>query len=198
MSSKFRLLTTLVLFGGIVVAPYSSAATPRSAAMLANTCAGCHGTDGYSAGGHMPSLAGLNSRYLYQAMVNYQNDVRPSTIMGRIARGYSDNELKAMAAYFAAKPWQQAAQIEEGSLSETGSELHQQLCASCHQDEGRSQQRDTPRLAGQWHDYLFDQLTDMQQGGGYHGSHPAKMLQRVEQLSSDQLRAISHFYASQK
>ena len=38
---------------------------PRSGEMIANTCAGCHGTDGHSAGGNMPSLAGLNKRYLY-------------------------------------------------------------------------------------------------------------------------------------
>ncbi|MCK7498009.1 MAG: hypothetical protein MZW92_50280 [Comamonadaceae bacterium] len=42
----------------------------------------------------------LSKRYLQKAMHDFKYDLRPSTIMGRIARGYSDQELVTIAAYF--------------------------------------------------------------------------------------------------
>lgn len=70
-----------------------------SGAMLGNTCAGCHGTHGVSAGA-APSLKGLPTDYLKQAMHDFKSDKRPATIMNRIAKGYSDADIDAMAAYF--------------------------------------------------------------------------------------------------
>lgn len=70
-----------------------------SGAMLGNTCAGCHGTHGVSAGA-APSLKGLPADYIKQAMHDFKSDKRPATIMNRIAKGYSDADIDAMAAYF--------------------------------------------------------------------------------------------------
>ena len=170
---------------------------PRSGEMIANTCAGCHGTDGHSAGGNMPSLAGLNKRYLYNSMKEYQSGVRPSTIMGRIAKGYSDYELQALVTYFASQPWEQAGSKTDAALVKAGKALTELHCETCHKDGGRSQYRDVPRLAGQWAEYLNDQLTDMS-GDFYRGSQPAKMLERVRELTPDEIKTISHFYASQE
>lgn len=76
-----------------------SANAGASGAMLGNTCAGCHGTHGVSAGA-APSLKGLPVDYLKQAMHDFKSDKRPATIMNRIAKGYSDADIDAMAAYF--------------------------------------------------------------------------------------------------
>jgi len=40
----------------------------RSPTMLAYTCAGCHGTNGASAGEVMPSIAGLDKGYLVSVL----------------------------------------------------------------------------------------------------------------------------------
>lgn len=64
------------------------------------TCAGCHGTDG-AGGTAIPPLKGRDAEYLETAMKEYKTDKRPGTIMPRIAKGYSDDDIKAVAAYFA-------------------------------------------------------------------------------------------------
>lgn len=66
---------------------------------IARTCFGCHGVDGVSRGA-APPLKGLPASYLEQAMGDFKSGARPATIMGRIAKGYSDGEIKAMAEYF--------------------------------------------------------------------------------------------------
>ena len=68
---------------------------------LAATCATCHGTDGNSVDGVPPSLAGRSSTELFQMMKDFQSGKRPATIMHQQARGYTDEQLKVIAAYFA-------------------------------------------------------------------------------------------------
>jgi sulfide dehydrogenase cytochrome subunit len=83
----------------MVVGPAALAADASGAA-LAFTCYGCHGYDGLSKGA-APSLKGLPADYLSQAMKDFKSGKRPATIMGRIAKGYSDGEIAAMSEYLA-------------------------------------------------------------------------------------------------
>lgn len=79
----------------------SWAQDPASARNLASACFTCHGTDGRSVGGIPPSLAGQDKNYLLQAMKDFKADKRPATIMHQQAKGYTDQELEAIAGYFA-------------------------------------------------------------------------------------------------
>ncbi|MES9885394.1 MAG: c-type cytochrome, partial [Candidatus Sedimenticola sp. 6PFRAG1] len=91
------------------VAPQTFKSGP--AAMLANTCAGCHGTLGDSMGPATPTIAGLEADYIVEVMEDYKSGERHSTIMTRIAKGYSDKEIEQMAAFFSAQPYNGYAQI---------------------------------------------------------------------------------------
>lgn len=70
----------------------------EQAAMLAGTCAACHGTDGRLAEGIEP-LAGRSRDNLEDALLAYRDGSLPATIMGRIARGYTEAEIEAIAGY---------------------------------------------------------------------------------------------------
>ena len=83
-------------------------ATP-SASMLANTCAGCHGTNGISVGPASPTIAGKSAEYLKEVMEAYKSGERHATIMDRIAKGYTEEEIALMAEYYAAMPFESAA-----------------------------------------------------------------------------------------
>jgi cytochrome c553 len=74
-----------------------------TATMLADTCAGCHGTDGASTGPATPSIAGNSEIYTVDTMMAFKSGERPSTVMGRIAKGYSEEEFKLMGSYFAGR-----------------------------------------------------------------------------------------------
>ena len=69
--------------------------------ILAGACANCHGTDGRSPGG-IPSLAGRPESVLKAQMLAYKSQTYPpgTTIMNRLAKGYSDAEIDALARHF--------------------------------------------------------------------------------------------------
>ncbi len=57
-------------------------------AMLSNSCAACHGTDGNSPGA-IPSIKGKSESFIAQSLTEFRDGKRPSTVMGRHAKGYS-------------------------------------------------------------------------------------------------------------
>lgn len=68
----------------------------------AAACANCHGTDGRAQPG-MIGLAGRNKDELLQQLLAFKNGQRPATIMHQLSKGYSDEQLAQLAAYFAAQ-----------------------------------------------------------------------------------------------
>ena len=76
--------------------PHADGAVVRD---LAATCAACHGTEGRSQRG-MPALAGLNAHYLSEQLLAFKAGNRPASVMHQIARGYSDEQLDLLAAFF--------------------------------------------------------------------------------------------------
>ena len=101
---KVFVRTFRVLLAGMLLtagAAFSAAPTPATPAMLANACSGCHGTLGVSVGQSIPSLAGQSKSTLVDAMQDFKSGARPATVMGRIARGYGDDEISAIADFYA-------------------------------------------------------------------------------------------------
>lgn len=185
-----------VALAAAVLAPaYGAHAAQPSPAMLANACAGCHGTAGASAGPSMPSLAGQSKLAIVESMQAFKSGARPSTVMGRLAKAYSDAEVEAMADYFSKqKPFPPSASADAAKAAR-GADLHERHCARCHVDDGREIKDNSPILAGQWVKYLEIQMQDYAAGR-------RKMFDRKEEkmkpLKLDELEAIAHYYASIK
>ena len=93
------LIGTLSVFSGWVQAQAMDALQVRS---MAAACANCHGTQGVAQSGN-ESLAGVNKDELLKKMLDFKAGTRSATIMHQIAKGYSDEQLGAMAAYFSAQ-----------------------------------------------------------------------------------------------
>ena len=74
-------------------------AEERNVALMASACAACHGTNGHSVGG-TPSLAGLEQLYFIEQMQLFQSGERPSSVMMKHARGYTEEEIRLLAEYF--------------------------------------------------------------------------------------------------
>ena len=72
---------------------------------LAAACAACHGTQGKAvAGSTVSGLAGRAAQDIQDAMAQFRDGKRPATVMHQIAKGYSDAEVAAIAAYFSKQP----------------------------------------------------------------------------------------------
>ena len=69
---------------------------------LAATCFTCHGNEGRSVVGVPPALAGRDKGELLQALKEFKEGKRPATIMHQHAKGYTDQQLEAIAGYFSA------------------------------------------------------------------------------------------------
>jgi len=73
---------------------------PNLGRNLAATCANCHGTNGVSVG-EVESLAGKPKDELVRKMMEYKSGAKPATVMHQLAKGFTDEQIQLMAAWFA-------------------------------------------------------------------------------------------------
>ncbi len=93
----------LVMTAALLCAPVA-VAQDASARNLASACAICHGTEGRPApAAPLIPLAGLPRDHIATQMRAFRDGKRPATVMHQIAKGYSDAQIDAMAAWFAAQ-----------------------------------------------------------------------------------------------
>jgi cytochrome subunit of sulfide dehydrogenase len=68
----------------------------------ASSCTGCHAT-ARTVETSVPRLIGRNPAELTTALQGFKSGQRPGTVMDRLAKGFTDDELKAIAAWFGAQ-----------------------------------------------------------------------------------------------
>lgn len=197
MEIKLLLSSTVLLFGLMFVD--DNVAGVLTASMLANTCTGCHGTNGSSMGPASPTIAGMSRDYFVESMLAYKNEKRPSTIMSRIAKGYSEEEVGLMADYFSQQLFMRRDQVTDGIKVSFGKKLHKKYCEKCHEQNGGAASDDAGILAGQWLEYLQYTMDDYVSG---RRSMEKKMKKNMERLQQEHgangIEALIHFYASQR
>ena len=95
-------LAAFLLAGMAASAAMAQDAATLNTRSLAATCASCHGTDGRTAAGStIPALAGMPRDYMLTQFKAFKDGSRPATVMHQIARGFTDQQLETVAAYFA-------------------------------------------------------------------------------------------------
>lgn len=100
MDRNVRFLAIPALLLGCSFA--ASAQDAKLARNLAATCANCHGTNGHAQTGNEP-LAGGNKDEMLKKLLDFKRGAKPATIMHQLSKGYSDEQLAAIAAWFAAQ-----------------------------------------------------------------------------------------------
>jgi sulfide dehydrogenase cytochrome subunit len=189
-----RRLFLLSVLTGFLAGPVSAEFTEGE--ILAGGCGGCHGHTGVSSAAELPSIAGFDRRYLVRVMREFGAGTRHSTIMGRLMKGYAPQQVNLLASHYAAQAWESFPVQRQPALYEAGRRVHESLCEECHEQAGRYQDRDMPRIAGQAPEYLLTQLfarRDRPEGT----QQPSRMRRALESLSDDELRAVGHFISSQ-
>jgi cytochrome subunit of sulfide dehydrogenase len=96
--------TRIVVAAALVFALIDGAAAagPADAPPGAFSCSGCHAAT-RAADTTVPRLNGRNPADIVTAMEAFKSGQLPSTVMGRIAKGFSDDEVKAIAAWYGAQ-----------------------------------------------------------------------------------------------
>jgi sulfide dehydrogenase cytochrome subunit len=164
--------------------------------MLAYTCAGCHGTDGSSVGPASPHIASSDPIYFVDTMLAYKKGERQSTIMTRMAKGYTEDQIEQMADWFAKQPLVLQKQDADPAKAARGKTLHEEYCERCHEDGGRD--HESGILAGQWMPWLHYAMQDFMSGARY---YPRKMESKVKDMveahGDGAIEDVIHYYGSQ-
>ncbi len=102
---QLSLASLAISFSAVILSPAALAdnSSQKIVQSLASTCANCHGTAGKAIGTRLPRLAGQSEADLLASLKGYKDGSRPGTVMPQLAKGYTDQQLAQLAAYFAAQ-----------------------------------------------------------------------------------------------
>ncbi len=192
---RYTIVKSTLLVAGLSLGAFSQAAP--SGEMLGNTCAGCHGTNGASVGNAIPSIAGLSETYMVETMNAYKSGDRASTIMGRIAKGYSDEQIESMAGFFADQEvYKNTNQKFNAANVAKGKALHDKYCDKCHTEGGTVADDDAGQLSGNAKMFLEWSLADFHDGSRDMEKKMAKKMKRMIKRDSDAFAKITDYYLS--
>ncbi|MGH8849689.1 MAG: c-type cytochrome [Casimicrobiaceae bacterium] len=94
-------MVALVACAACLPAPVA-AANAEAGRDIAAGCLSCHHGD-RSSGAAIPDLAGMDRATIVRRVQEFRDGRRPSTIMRQLAKGYTDAQIEAAAAYLAAR-----------------------------------------------------------------------------------------------
>ncbi|MEY4562361.1 MAG: hypothetical protein RLZZ618_1638 [Pseudomonadota bacterium] len=177
----------------------SAAAGEKKAAM----CIGCHGIPGYQASfpeiHKVPMISGQSSKYIVNALVGYQKNLRKHPTMRAVAASLSEQDMADLGAFYekqsTATP-APAAPLTKPSPA-VAEVLEKGKCVTCH-GANFSQPTDVyPKLAGQHADYLYVALKSYQiKNNPQVGRVNDTMAQQVGGLNHAQLKEIAKYLSS--
>ncbi len=169
-------------------------ADPVAGAAKAEVCRTCHGPAGVSADPAIPSLAGQPPLSILYQLIQFREKRRLAADMNAVAAPLSDQDMKDLAAHFAAQPPAPGFPPGEPALLDTGRQIAQaQHCNSCHMP-GLKGQKHIPRLAGQPLGYLRTQLLNLK--SGVRADIDGTMASAAQVLSPADIEAVSAYAAS--
>lgn len=133
-------------------------------------------------------------------MKAYRTGERASSVMNRIAKGYTDTQIERVADYLAKLPYKAAKQTTNATLVARGKVVHESNCQFCHAGSGNDMGFTGTLLDGQWSTYLHATLQDYY--AGRNSNVPTEMAHQLKNLKTqfgdDVLLALAQYYASDK
>ena len=172
-------------------------------------CMDCHGEKGVSKHSDVPTIAGNSATFIEEIFAAYRYDMRnvvkskyrygdtsrAPTSMKAIAKRLSNEQISKAAKYFSELPFVAAKQKFDPTLAVVGEKIHLKQCEKCHQNGGKSPEKDAAILSGQWIPYLrnaikhiLDESRDVD----------LKMIKKVNKLTDDEWEALLNFYGSRQ
>jgi len=187
------------------IAPAQAANLAAGQAKAKEICAACHGADGNSTGPANPKLAGQHAEYLFKQLQNFKVKAgakeaeRANPVMAGFAAQLSEEDMRNVAAYFAAQPLKPAA-AKNKDIVALGQQIYRggiasknvPACAGCHSPNGAGIPAQYPRVAGQFAEYTDAQLVAFRQGVR---KNSAQMTTIAARLSDAEIRALSDYIA---
>ena len=165
---------------------------PQQGEILASTCLGCHGIEGYRNAYPdyaVPRLSGQHADYLVAALGEYKSDARQYPTMHLQALSLSEQEIADVAAYLAGKPLVGASGTSAPPVPQPAV-----VCTSCHGRDGIGVTPAYPSLAGQHASYIERAINEYQTG---YRKNPI-MNGMAASLKPPDIKVIAEYFSSLK
>jgi cytochrome c553 len=197
-----------------LVAPSLAQSSPRQAdakrgAAIATqgaanvpACAQCHvNAVSDNSGGMFPRINGQPADYLAKQMHAFTSPVRDNAFMSPIAKALSADEIADVAAHYGSAPGEfsplpppDAALVARGQqLARVGDAARRiQACNNCHGPDGAGLPPIIPYLAGQYAQYLAQELRSWKSGA--RKTSPDSMAVMAKDLDDQEIAAVAAFY----
>jgi cytochrome c553 len=168
-------------------------------------CSICHGINGEGrAKIGFPKLAGLNAIYLKKQLNDFTTSARKNAQMSPISNALSQEEIAAVAEYYADIPAPDVLiSASANKLNTLGKRLAQvgdwskdiPSCFACHGKNALGISSHFPLLAGQHADYIEKQLNDWK--ANHRSNDPNNLMKVIAmRMSVDEIKAVSAYLAS--
>ncbi len=158
-------------------------------------CAKCHGDNGVSHKEGVPSLIGLNPKYLVETMKAYKEGDRPvgekNEDMKKALDALSDLDLQHIALYYAL---QSEGLVKAQTPNPGGAPIAKEVlavCIKCHGETGISTGAATPSLAGQDSTYMLNALRAYKDGT----RDDDTMSPKAKKLDDVEMKNLAAYYA---
>ena len=167
--------------------------------VASQVCAVCHGSDGNSPLSANPNLAGQHTEYLYKQLVEFKSGARANAIMAGMVANLSDDDMRNLAAYYAAQSVKDAS-AKDLDLATAGQKLYRggvpdkgiAACSACHSPDGAGIPPVYPRISGQHSEYTTAQLRAFRAGA--RNNDPNSMMRMVaSRLSDEEIKALAEY-----
>lgn len=171
-----------------------AAADAQAGKVKAQACLACHGANGMSNAGSIPSLAAQQPLYILYQLIQYREQRRIAAPMNAIAATLSDGDMRDLAAYYGGLPASAAATGLDPAKIELGRLVSQRShCQSCHMPDLRGQKH-VPRLSGQHPEFLTQQLLGLRDGSRH--DIDGSMASAAQGLTDAEIEALAQFSAA--
>jgi cytochrome c553 len=160
----------------------------------AQVCGACHGPDGNSISGEIPSLAGQTWRYLYVQLKDYKEGRRSNPIMTPMAAPLSRQDTIDIANFYAAQTLKPSPfKADDNKIKLGKAKSDETLCPMCHLG-GFAGQNEIPRVAGQRYEYVVQQLRDFK--ARKRTNDAGNMTSVSQTLSETDIENLAHYITS--
>jgi cytochrome c553 len=151
--------------------PFTGGSAEAGAAKAAS-CVACHGPAGNSGSPDFPKLAGQSSVFTYRSLQALKSGHRQAPVMNPMAAPLSDQDMKDLAAYFAAQKGQpgvaspDAVKVAQPIYRAGDAQRGLPACSACHGPQGHGNAAaGYPRIGGQHAKYAAAMLRKYRMAG---------------------------------
>jgi len=192
---KTKAILVVAFFNALLASAVVNAAPPDALAgkAKAQICFACHSENGISLTSEIPNLAAQPSLSITYQLIQFRGQQRKGGGMEAITMALSDQDMRDIAAYYAALPPPPAKPGNADKIAKGQQIAGTQYCNSCHGSQLQGQKH-IARLAGQSPEYVMTQLKNIRSGARI--DMDGTMGSAARGLSDEDIEALATYAAS--